>query len=107
MAGCCTTPAERVVGGDGLTHSQRYLNYRRLILTCLVTGLMRALLERCVTRLRKTVRHGTPVTDLPNVQAAVAGCTSRSNLPGPPGSPVAGRGVPPRGAPTSGGPTSS
>jgi len=63
--------ADRVIGTDGLTHAQRYLNHRRLIVTCLVTGMMRALLARCVTRLRTTVRHGGPVTELPNVQAAI------------------------------------
>ncbi|GAA3687514.1 acyl-CoA dehydrogenase [Lentzea roselyniae] len=63
--------ADRVIGTDGLAHAQRYLNHRRLILTCLVTGMMRALLARCVTRLRTTVRHGAHVTELPNVQAAI------------------------------------
>jgi alkylation response protein AidB-like acyl-CoA dehydrogenase len=63
--------ADRVIGTDGLTHAQHYLNHRRLILACLVTGMMRALLARCVTRLRTTVRHGGPVTELPNVQAAI------------------------------------
>lgn len=60
-----------ITAEEGLGHAQLYLNYRRLILSCLVTGLMRALFDRCLSRLRVTVRHDQPVTELPNVQAAV------------------------------------
>lgn len=60
-----------ITGEEGLGHAQLYLNHRRLILSCLVTGLMRALFDRCLARLRVTVRHDQPVTELPNVQAAV------------------------------------
>lgn len=65
------TREQVITGEEGLGHAQLYLNYRRLILSCLVTGLMRALFDRCVARLRGTVRHDQPVTELPNVQAAV------------------------------------
>ncbi|WP_194837604.1 acyl-CoA dehydrogenase family protein [Nocardia sp. XZ_19_369] len=63
--------AARVVAVDGLSHSQSYLNLRRLILACLVTGMTRAVFDRCVARLRTAVRHGAPVIDLPNVQGAI------------------------------------
>jgi alkylation response protein AidB-like acyl-CoA dehydrogenase len=62
---------DSVVDIDGFGHAQLYLNARRLILACVVTGLVRGVFARCLTRLRDTVRHGQPLIELPNVQASI------------------------------------
>jgi alkylation response protein AidB-like acyl-CoA dehydrogenase len=64
-------PASRLVSDGRVDHAQRYLNGRRLILTCLVSGMTRALLDRCQARLRTTTRAGQPVLEFPNVAGAV------------------------------------
>jgi alkylation response protein AidB-like acyl-CoA dehydrogenase len=65
-------PASRmIVESDGLTFAQRMLNARRVLLAAGLVGGMRALHEHCVRQLAATCRYGVPLTDFPNVQAAL------------------------------------
>lgn len=60
-----------LVANDGIGHVQRFLNRRRVIVTCGFLGRMRAVLEQTVTHLEATIRYGAPLTALPTVQATV------------------------------------
>ncbi|MEU5959082.1 acyl-CoA dehydrogenase family protein [Streptomyces sp. NPDC047525] len=60
-----------VTDGDGISHAQHLLNARRLTVCCASLGQARALVELSAARLGTTVRHGQPLSDLPNVQAAL------------------------------------
>jgi alkylation response protein AidB-like acyl-CoA dehydrogenase len=60
-----------VAAVDGLSHAQRVLNDRRLIVCCAPVGRARALVELSLARLETTIRLGQPLNKLPNVQAAV------------------------------------
>jgi alkylation response protein AidB-like acyl-CoA dehydrogenase len=64
-------PISRLVSHGRTDHAQRYLNGRRLTLTCAVCGMTRALLHHCQARLRVAVRFGRPVLDFPNVAGTV------------------------------------
>ncbi|MFI9047268.1 acyl-CoA dehydrogenase family protein [Streptomyces sp. NPDC053427] len=64
-------PKDRLVDIDGTQHAQRYLNSRRLYLACLVTGMMRAVADRALSRLRCARRQGQTLIEFPNVQATV------------------------------------
>lgn len=65
-------PPERLlVAVDGLSHAQRFLNFRRIFLACGWSGRLQALLEACIRHLRETIRSGRPLTEMQNVQAAV------------------------------------
>ena len=65
-------PPERVIAPvRGLSHVQRFLNRRRVLLSCGPLGRMEAILHACVDSLGDTVRYGRPLTEWPNVQAAL------------------------------------
>jgi acyl-CoA dehydrogenase len=65
-------PEDRVlVGNDGLSFGQRFLNDRRLEMPCWALGRMRALLETAVYELSQRIRYGLPVTEMQTVQAAI------------------------------------
>jgi alkylation response protein AidB-like acyl-CoA dehydrogenase len=65
-------PADRLVAAvDGLSHAQRLLNSRRLIVSCAPIGRARTVVELCVARLTSTIRHGLPLIEQPNVQASL------------------------------------
>jgi alkylation response protein AidB-like acyl-CoA dehydrogenase len=58
-----------LVGVDGLSHAQRFLNQRRLFVACPMVGRMKAIIESCVTHLGGVVRQGVPLTRHEAVQA--------------------------------------
>jgi alkylation response protein AidB-like acyl-CoA dehydrogenase len=60
-----------VVATDGLSHAQRLLNARRLMVAAAPLGRARDLVERSVARLRTAIRQDEPLAERPNVQAAV------------------------------------
>jgi alkylation response protein AidB-like acyl-CoA dehydrogenase len=63
-------PAARVAEeADGLTHAQRLLNLRRLTIPCYALGRMTAMIDDALEYLTSSVRYGTPVTEMKNVQA--------------------------------------
>ena len=65
-------PRERVlVGSDGISHGQRMLNDRRLLLVTSQVGAMRSLHEHCMRQLSTTLRYGMPLTEMQSVQAAL------------------------------------
>lgn len=65
-------PRHRIVAAvDGLSHAQRILNARRLVVCCAPVGRARALVELTIARLNATDRHDGPVSSLPNVQAVL------------------------------------
>lgn len=65
-------PASRViVERDGLSHAQRLLNSRRVLLACAPLGRMIATFELCVEALRGTRRYKTSIVEQPNVQATL------------------------------------
>jgi alkylation response protein AidB-like acyl-CoA dehydrogenase len=65
-------PPERVlVSHDGLSHAQRFLNSRRIFLICGGTGLLQAMLEECIRILGQTIRYGSSIVELQNVQAGI------------------------------------
>lgn len=62
----------RVVSGkDGLSHAQRFLNDRRLMVCCAPVGQARALVEMTAARLGSTIRGGRSLDSLSNVQATL------------------------------------
>ena len=83
-AGLCTlgldqvrVPAERVLAAaDGLSHSQIFLNRRRVLLVAGFFGRMRAMLERCIAHLGSTIRYGRPLTEMQAVQASIGRMTA-------------------------------
>lgn len=65
-------PEERLItSSDGISHAQRMLNARRVLLVASQVGAMQALHELCIQQLRNTVRFGMPLTEMQNVQAAL------------------------------------
>jgi alkylation response protein AidB-like acyl-CoA dehydrogenase len=60
-----------MVDADGLSHAQRFLNNRRVLLACGPLGRMQAIYENCVDELRQIVRYGKPLTQMPNVQVTL------------------------------------
>lgn len=65
-------PEERIITAvDGLSHAQRLLNARRLIVASAPVGRAQALVELSTARLRTTVRYGQPLSELPNVQGSL------------------------------------
>lgn len=65
-------PASRlIVERDGLSHAQRMLNARRVLLPCAPLGCMTATFELCVEALRGTRRYQQSVLELPNVQSTL------------------------------------
>jgi alkylation response protein AidB-like acyl-CoA dehydrogenase len=65
-------PADRILAAnDGLTHAQRFLNKQRLWIPCAALGRAEAVLDDCVAHLAGTVRFGSPVAELNNVQATL------------------------------------
>ncbi|EDY49680.1 conserved hypothetical protein [Streptomyces clavuligerus] len=64
-------PERVVVPTDGLSHAQRLLNARRLTVCGAPIGRARALVEHAAARVNAAHRHGRPLSDLPNVQAAL------------------------------------
>jgi acyl-CoA dehydrogenase len=62
---------QQLVAHDGIGHVQRFLNRRRVIVTCGFLGRMRALLEQTVQHLDQTIRYGMPLTTMQTVQAAL------------------------------------
>jgi alkylation response protein AidB-like acyl-CoA dehydrogenase len=60
-----------VVSVDGLSHAQQLLNSRRLTVCGAPIGRARALVELSVARLNSTIRHGQPLSQLPNVQGSL------------------------------------
>jgi alkylation response protein AidB-like acyl-CoA dehydrogenase len=83
-AGLCTlrleqvpVPRERIlVAADGLSHAQRFLNRRRILLACGPVGRMRAMLEACVNHLDSSIRYGRPLTEMQAVQASIGRMTA-------------------------------
>lgn len=57
--------------GDGLSHVQRFLNRRRVILCSAVVGRMKRLVEHVIDDVTERSRYGRRVADMQNVQAAV------------------------------------
>jgi alkylation response protein AidB-like acyl-CoA dehydrogenase len=57
--------------GGGLTHVQRFLNRRRILLCCAPLGRMGRLLEGVIDDVTGRIRHGRRVADLQNVQATI------------------------------------
>ena len=71
-------PSNRViVNNDGLSHGQRYLNTRRVFLSCGFLGKMRAVIDRCIESVDRVVRYDRPLTEFPNVQSAIGRMTIR------------------------------
>jgi len=65
-------PADRaLLAFDGLGHVQRFLNQRRLFLSCGAVGRMRWALDACVRLLSETERYRMPLTDMQAVQATL------------------------------------
>jgi alkylation response protein AidB-like acyl-CoA dehydrogenase len=63
-------PATRVlIERDALSHAQRFLNQRRLLLCCAPLGRLRGLLNELVRHLSPRERYGQNVLDFSNVQA--------------------------------------
>lgn len=63
-------PVDRVlVASDGLGHVQRFLNQRRLLLSCGAVGRMRWAVDACVQLLSETERYRMALTDMQAVQA--------------------------------------
>ena len=56
-------------GFDGLAHVQRFLNQRRLLLSCGAVGRMRWAVDACIQLLSKTGRYRMALTDMQAVQA--------------------------------------
>jgi len=54
---------------DGLSHAQRFLNHRRLFVTCPMVGRMKAVVESCAAHLATVVRGGQPLPAHQAVQA--------------------------------------
>lgn len=65
-------PATRLLAGnDGVGHVQRFLNRRRVIVTCGFLGRMRGVLEETVRHLDGAIRYGQPLTAMQSVQGAI------------------------------------
>ena len=65
-------PASRVLeSGDGISHVQRFLNRRRILLSCAAVGRMGRMLDQLVDQLTDRTRYRRRVADLQNVQASV------------------------------------
>lgn len=65
-------PTERlVISSDAITSAQMMLNARRVLLAAGLTGAMRGLHEYCIEWLSRTQRHGVPLVEMQNVQAAL------------------------------------
>ncbi len=63
-------PADRaIIAFDGLGHVQRFLNQRRLLLSCGAVGRMRWAVDACVQLLNETERYRMALTDMQAVQA--------------------------------------
>jgi alkylation response protein AidB-like acyl-CoA dehydrogenase len=63
-------PADRILAArDGLAHVQRFLNQRRLLLSCGAVGRMRWAVDSCVQLLSGTERYRMALTDMQAVQA--------------------------------------
>ena len=63
-------PVDRaLVASDGLGHVQRFLNQRRLLLSCGALGRMRWAVDACVQLLSETERYRMALTDMQAVQA--------------------------------------
>ena len=62
--------ADRVlVAHDGLSHAQKFLNQRRVILSCAPLGRMKGLIESCVEHLGQTERYDRPLSEMQSVQS--------------------------------------
>lgn len=65
-------PRERILEpARGLSHVQQFLNRRRVLLSCGPLGQMEAVLHDTIDSLSQTVRYRRPLTEWPNVQAAL------------------------------------
>lgn len=65
-------PADRLLEtSDGLSHAQRFLNGRRLLLTCGLVGRMRAVLAECGQYALTTERYRQRLAEYSNVQVIV------------------------------------
>ena len=62
-------PERIVVAHDGLSCAQKFLNQRRVILSCAPLGRMKGLLQSCVTHLGQTTRYGRPLSEMQSVQS--------------------------------------
>lgn len=60
-----------LVKSDGLSHAQRTLNDRRLLLACVPLGRMRRLLEKTITKVNESIRYERPVSEMQHVQATL------------------------------------
>ncbi|MGE0545940.1 MAG: acyl-CoA dehydrogenase family protein [Kofleriaceae bacterium] len=69
-------PADRViVGDDGLSWGQRFLNERRLEMPCWALGRMKRLFESCVKDMATRIRYERPLTEMQTIQAALGKMT--------------------------------
>lgn len=65
-------PKERVLARhDGLSHGQRFLNERRLILVCGALGATDRMVRECAAFLQRTIRYDRPLAEMQHVQAVV------------------------------------
>jgi alkylation response protein AidB-like acyl-CoA dehydrogenase len=63
-------PPERVLAAsDGLSHAQRVLNARRLLMVCPALGILQRLFERTAQVALQTIRYGEAITEMQIVQA--------------------------------------
>jgi len=60
-----------LVRADGLSHAQKFLNGRRVLLACIVLGRMQAIMNSCIASLSDTIRYERPLTAMQHVQAQI------------------------------------
>lgn len=63
--------ARLLVGADGLSWGQRFLNERRLEMPCWALGRMRTLFETCVHDMNTRIRYQRPLSEMQTIQAAI------------------------------------
>lgn len=61
--------SRQLVRVDALSHAQRFLNHRRILVACPMVGRMKAIVESCAAHLGEVIRHGQPLLRQQAVQA--------------------------------------